>query len=442
MEPPQAMPLGAIFNIFVTPDTGVIFTMIIMVVLIFLSALMSGSEVAMFSLDAADKDQLSKERTPSGLRVLKLLESPKNLLATILIANNFINVAIVMVSTYVMSGVINENAISPGLLFFINVVAVTFIILLLGEVIPKVYATKYRAGFAKFMSSPISLIGVLVSPLSRLLVSSTSFIDKRFQKKAENISVDDLEEALNLTKESVESDEEKKILEGIVKFGQTDVKQIMTPRLDVVAFKVEYGFPDLKQHIIDTKYSRVPVYKDSLDEIAGILYVKDLLMHLDSEDENLDWQNLIRTSKFVPENKKLDDLLKEFQEEKKHIAIVVDEYGGTSGIVTLEDILEEIVGDITDEFDDDDLVYSKLDERNFVFEGKTPLMDMYRVLGIDGDIFEEEKGESDTIAGFCIEQAGKILLKNEKVVFRNYSFTIEASDKRRIKQIKVTIIDD
>ena len=412
-----------------------------MVILIFLSALMSGSEVAFFSLDAGDKDLLSKDKTPAGERVLKLLETPKHLLATILIANNFINVAIVMVSTFVLKGVINQGAISEGLLFFIQVVAVTFIILLLGEVVPKVYATKYRSGFAKFMSSAISFTGTIVYPLSKVLVSSTSFIDKRFQKKAENISVDDLEHALNLTKESVESDEEKKILEGIVKFGQTDVKQIMTPRLDVIAFKDDSGFLELKSNIIGTRYSRVPTYKESLDEISGILYVKDLLIHLDSDDANLEWQNLVRKPKFVPENKKLDDLLKEFQEEKKHIAVVVDEYGGTSGIVTLEDILEEIVGDITDEFDDDDLIYSKLDEKNFVFEGKTPLMDMYRVLNIDGDIFEEEKGESDTIAGFCIEQAGKILLKNEKVIFKNYAFTIEASDKRRIKQIKVTIID-
>jgi gliding motility-associated protein GldE len=270
------------------------------------------------------------------------------------------------------------------------------------------------------------------------LVSSTSIIDKRFKKKVDNISVDDLEHAYDLTKESVETTEEKKILEGIVKFGQTDAKQIMTPRLDMIALEKDMPFKELREAILEGRYSRLPVYSESVDSIEGILYVKDLLVFLDST-EDIDWVKLIREPKFIPENKKLDDLLKEFQTEKTHIAVVVDEYGGTSGIVTLEDVLEEVVGDITDEFDDDNLIYSKLDDNNYVFEGKTPLMDMYRVMGIDGDEFEDQKGESDTIAGFCIELAGKILLKNEKVSFENYTFTIEAADKRRVKQVKVTI---
>jgi len=438
LELSQGMPSQAILNIFITPSSGVVGAIIIMMVLILLSALMSGSEVAFFSLNAVDREQLSKEKNPRADRVVSLLSTPKKLLATILIANNFINVAIVMVSTFVLNGVVAVDGMDPTLLFLVQVVSVTFIILLLGEVIPKVYATKNKFRFSKFMSLPLVIVSTLFKPFSSLLVSSTSIIDKRIKKRSENISVDDLEHALSLTKESVETDEEKKILEGIVKFGQTDVKQIMTPRLDVVALEDSMSFTELKEAILEAKYSRIPVFTETVDNIKGVLYIKDLLSHLDA-GANFNWQDLVREPKFVPENKKLDDLLKEFQEEKKHISVVVDEYGGTSGIVTMEDVLEEIVGDITDEFDDDDLIYSKLDAKNFVFEGKTSLVDMYRVLDIEGDIFEEVKGESDTIAGFCIEQAGKILLKNEKLIFEDYTFTIEAADKRRIKQVKVTI---
>jgi putative hemolysin len=410
---------------------------VLMLVLIIFSALISGSEVAYFSLDAKKRDALSSEKTNRGSRVLMLLEAPKKLLATILIANNFINISVVMVSFYFTKGVFADSGLSETALFLINVVGATFVILLFGEVIPKVYATKHGVSFSKFMSSPISFLSMIFAPFSKLLVSSTSIIDKRFKKKVDNISVDDLEHAYDLTKESVETIEEKKILEGIVKFGQTDAKQIMTPRLDVIALDQKMLFKELRETILEGRYSRLPVYSESVDSIEGILYVKDLLVYLDSE-ENVDWVKLIREPKFIPENKKLDDLLKEFQTEKTHIAVVVDEYGGTSGIVTLEDVLEEIVGDITDEFDDDNLIYSKLDENNYVFEGKTPLMDLYRVMGLDGDEFEEQKGESDTIAGFCLELAGKILLKNEKISFENYTFTIEAADKRRIKQVKVT----
>lgn len=432
------MPEMANLNVFIAPTSGVMVAIIIMVILIVFSALISGSEVAFFSLNAGDRELLAKEKSARGDRVIKLLDEPKKLLATILIANNFVNVAIVMVSTFVLDGIVAADSIDGTTLFLIQVVAVTFIILLLGEVIPKVYATRNKFGFAKFMSLSLYMISVVFKPFSNLLVSSTSVIDRRFKKRSDNISVDDLEHALDLTKESVKTDEEKKILEGIVKFGQTDVKQIMTPRLDVIALEFSMTFTELIEAILAAKYSRIPVYSETIDEIKGVLYIKDLLPHLE-EGNGYTWQGLVREPKFVPENKKLDDLLKEFQEEKKHISIVVDEYGGTSGIVSLEDVLEEVIGDITDEFDDDDLVYSKLDNRNFVFEGKTSLMDMYRVLDIDGERFEEEKGESDSIAGFCIEQAGKILLKNEKVVFDDYTFTIEAADKRRIKQVKVTM---
>ncbi|MBG15124.1 MAG: magnesium/cobalt efflux protein [Crocinitomicaceae bacterium] len=401
--------------------------------------MISGSEVAFFSLSVANKKDLSESNNINSLRIIQLLENPKKLLATILIANNFINVAIVMLSTVIVEKSFDNNELSGYAQFFIQVIAVTFIILLFGEVIPKIYANKFNLKFSRIMALPLSFISIIFKPISSVLVSSTSIIDKRYKKKTNSISVDELEHALDLTKDSVEDEDEKKLLEGIVKFGNTDAKQIMTPRTDVNTLDFESKFDDILKTIFETRFSRLPVFQETLDNIKGILYVKDLLPHIESGND-FQWKDLIRNPKFIPENKKLDDLLKEFQEEKKHIAIIVDEYGGTSGIVTLEDVLEEIVGDITDEFDQEDLAYSKLDENNFVFEGKTSLMDMYRIMDISGDIFEEAKGESDTIAGFCIEQAGKILLKNEKIQFHNLLFTVEAADKRKIKQVKVSYI--
>jgi len=434
------IPFLATVNIFQSFSIPLGIGLAIMLLLIILSALMSGSEVAFFSISASEKINLEEEETANNNRILLLLSTPKKLLATILIANNFINVAIVMVSTFVADNLINNNALSGTSQFIIHVVLITFIILLFGEVIPKVYATKYNVKFAKAMSLPIYYMSIIFKPISQLLISSTSIIDKRVTKKTNAVSVDELEHALDLTKDSVETEEEKKILEGIVQFGNTDVKQIMTPRTDVIAIDYSNDFTTLLKEIKNSKFSRLPVYEDSIDNVNGILYIKDLIPYIEKK-KSFKWNHLIRDPKFVPENKKLDDLLKEFQEEKKHIAIVVDEYGGTSGIVSLEDVLEEIVGDITDEFDEEDLIYSKLDDLNYVFEGKTTLIDMYRTMNIDGDEFEKMKGEADTIAGFCIEQAGKILLKNEKLSFDKYTFTVEAADKRRIKQVKVTIND-
>ena len=440
MEIPFLATENIFLNIFQSFSIPLGVGLAIMLLLIILSALMSGSEVAFFSITASDKINLEEEETANNNRILLLLSTPKKLLATILIANNFINVAIVMVSTFVADNLINNNALSGTSQFIIHVVLITFIILLFGEVIPKVYATKYNVKFAKAMALPIHYMSIIFKPISQLLISSTSIIDKRVTKKTNAVSVDELEHALDLTKDSVETEEEKKILEGIVQFGNTDVKQIMTPRTDVIAIDYSNDFTTLLKEIKNSKFSRLPVYEDSIDNVNGILYIKDLIPYIEKK-KSFKWNHLIRDPKFVPENKKLDDLLKEFQEEKKHIAIVVDEYGGTSGIVSLEDVLEEIVGDITDEFDEEDLVYSKLDDLNYVFEGKTTLIDMYRTMNIDGDEFEKMKGEADTIAGFCIEQAGKILLKNEKLSFDKYTFTVEAADKRRIKQVKVTIND-
>lgn len=427
---------------------GIIVAIVATLVLLLCSALVSGSEIAYFSLSPADLEELRSQKTRRSNWALQLLSRPKRLLATILIANNFINVGIIIISTYIMARLFDFGAhpyydllglkVSAGVLaMFVQVGVVTFVILLLGEVIPKVYATRHGRSLAIFMALPLTMITTLFSPLSKLLVASTSMIDKRIKKKGGNISVNELSQALELTEDEGSHTEEQKILEGIVKFGSTDVKQIMTPRLDMIAFKETISYQEMMPQIIDSGFSRIPVYKEDLDDITGVLYTKDLLAHID--DDDVEWVKLLRQPMFVPENKKIDDLLKEFQEKKVHLAVVVDEYGGTSGIITLEDILEEIVGDIADEFDDEDLTYSKLDDRNYVFEGKTALVDIYRVLEIEGDEFEDVKGESDTLAGFVIEQAGKIPKKNEKVKFEGYTFTIEAADKRRVKLIKITI---
>lgn len=435
MELPSIEPLRGLLFTFNTISISIIIAIAVMVILLVLSALVSGSEVAFFSLDAKDKEALNSNKDNISTRVLDLLARPKRLLATILIANNFINIAIVILSTFIINNLCDfeGNKIAE---FVTTVVIATFLILMVGEVIPKVYATNNSTKLAKFMSTPIVIIGKIFSPLSMLLVKSTSFIDKRIKKSATEISVHDLDHALEITEIEGVTEEDRKILEGIVKFGETDVKQIMKSRVDVIAFDENEEFSVLLEQIIENGYSRLPIYKESFDNVTGMLYVKDLLPHL--HKEKFDWNTLLREPFFVPESKKIDDLLRQFQETKIHIAIVADEYGGTSGIVTLEDVIEEIIGEISDEFDDDDLVYSKIDDNNFVFEGKISLVDMYKVMDIDGEVFEEEKGESDSLAGFLIEQSGKIMKKHERMKFDDYLFEVEAADKRRIKQVKVT----
>ncbi|KAA3646845.1 MAG: gliding motility-associated protein GldE [Bacteroidetes bacterium] len=407
-----------------------------MLILLVASALISGSEVAYFSINPAEKDELQGNKIKSASVILELLERPKKLLATILIANNFVNVAIVILSTYIADGLIPET-LSQNTKLFIQIVLVTFLLLLLGEVIPKVYANAKPLKLASFMALPTLYLRSLLSPLSSLLVSSTNFIDKRIKKKGHNISVDELSHALELTSDDTKTEEDHKILEGIVKFGNTDVKQVMTSRVDTVSIDINKTYQEVIDTILDSGYSRIPVYEDSFDNIKGILYIKDLLPHLNKE--TFKWTTIIRKPFFVPENKKIDDLLKEFQFKKIHLAVVVDEYGGSSGIISLEDILEEIVGEISDEFDDEDLEYSKLDDFNYVFEGKIGLNDMYRILGIDGDEFEEVKGESESLAGLVIELFGKIPKKGEKIRLKDYLISIEAADKRRIKRIKLSL---
>lgn len=409
----------------------------ILLLLFVSSAIISGTEVAFFSLSKTDLGKISESGTSKSDLVLVLLEKPKKLLATILITNNFVNIFIVLL--FASIGAYFLEGVSGNIRLFIEVVLVTFLLLLFGEVLPKVYATRNSVRFAVSMSKPIAVISRIVSPLSYVLTSMTGFIEKKLSKKASSFSVEKLSQALELTSDEATTNDEKNILEGIVAFGNTETVQVMIPRIDICAISDETKFKDVLTIILEKGFSRNPVYHSNIDEIIGVIYTKDLLAHINKKEFN--WQNLMRPPYFVPENKKLDDLLIDFQEKKNHLAIVVDEYGGTSGLVTLNDVIEEIVGDINDEFDTDDLLYSKLDDKNFVFEGKTSLKDYYRVLDIDSDDFEENKGESETLAGFILEISGKFPKKGEKVSFKGFLFTMESVDRRRIKRVKVTIQD-
>jgi len=399
--------------------------------------MVSGAEVAFFSLTKVAIQEASGNTSRKENIVAELLETPKKLLATILIANNFINILVVLIFAY-LGEIFLVSIHSEALKFVIEVVLVTFLIVLFGEVLPKVYATKNALKFASFMAFPIKILGSLLSFFSIPMIGLTSLVEKRLTRKGTNISVESLSQALELTATDATSEGEKKILEGIVSFGTTETNQIMTPRIDIFALSIEESYQKVLKKIIKKGFSRNPIYEESVDKIIGVLYTKDLLPHMDKKDFN--WQGLIRNPYFVPENKKLDDLLSEFQELKSHLAIVVDEYGGTSGIVTLEDVIEEIVGDISDEFDDDDIFYSKIDANNYVFEGKTALKDFYKIASLDNlEDFEKEKGESETIAGFILEISGRFPKKNDQLFFKNCTFIIEAMDKRRIKQVKITI---
>lgn len=409
------------------------FSFVALFILLICSALISGTEVAFFSLSQTQLDELSENSKEENV-VVKLLEKPKKLLGTILITNNFINILIVLL--FANLGEVLFSNLSGIVKFLVEVVLVTFLILLFGEVLPKVYATRKSMQFANFMAKPVQFLNALLTPLSTPLITLTSLVENRLGNKKNDFSVEKLSQALELTSDDSTTKDEQKILEGIVAFGATETIQIMTPRTDVCAISDDTNYKEVLEIILKNGFSRNPVYKENIDNIVGVLYAKDLLAHL--KEKNFEWQSLIRNPFFVPENKKLDDLLLEFKEKKNHLAVVVDEYGGTSGIVTLEDVIEEIVGDISDETDDDDLIYSKIDKDNYIFEGKITIKDFCRVLEEDEEVFEEEKGESETLAGFILEISGKFPKLQEKINFNNYTFTIEALDKKRIKQIKVT----
>jgi len=414
---------------------GIIISIVIVLFLLFSSALISGSEVAYFSLSASEKQKL-KHKGKTNQRVLSNLENPEKLLATILVANNFVNVGIVVLTAYISNKLISfVNA--PTLEFVFQVVLITFFLLLFGEIFPKVYATHFALQFARFMALPLQTLEKLFRPVNAILISSTSFVNRRLQKHVKNISMDEISQALELTSDQ-ELSEEKEILEGIVKFGNKSVEEIMTPRVDVISLDISTNFEEVLEIINDSGYSRIPVYIDSFDNISGLLYIKDILQH-SHKTKSFKWQTLIRPPFYVPDTKKISSLLEEFQKNKIHLAIVVDEYGGTSGIVTLEDILEEIVGDITDEFDEEENFFTKLSDDSYLFDAKVLLGDFYKIVNCDDTIFDDVKGDADTLAGLILEIKGEIPTLKEKVKCKNFAFTIEEVDNRRIKQIKVVI---
>ena len=440
LEPPEQF-LIILTSIF---DSGAFtWSVILFLFLLLCSALISASEIAFFSITPQDLDSLKKDKSPRALMVLDWKDKPKELLSIILIVNNFVNVGIVILGAYLTDvlskALLDESLLEhPIVVFLLQVVLITLVLLLFGEMIPKLYANRNPMPIAQRMATPLRILSKTppFSWLSAFLMKSTEIINKKTKKIDMRLSSTDLEQAVALTKELSDSEEEHKMLEGIVKFGNTEVCQIMCSRVDAVAIDVKLNFKEVYDVIVESGFSRFPVYQDSFDNITGILYVKDLLVHI-NKTEDFNWRNLARPAFFVPENKKIDDLLKDFQEKKMHMAIVVDEYGGANGIVTLEDVLEEIVGDITDEFDDDEVVHTKVNDYTFVFEGKTSLLDMYKVLDVDPEAYEDLKGDAESVAGFIIEQSGRIMRKNERLTVSDLTFIVEAADKKRVKLVRV-----
>ena len=428
---------SSIFSLNIISDSNLLWGLIGIFVFLLSSALVSGAEIAFFSLTKQDLESPVLKSSRHYSIITSLLERPRKLLSTILIANSFFTIGIVVFFAYISNRIFTVSLSAEWRVAVVVVIA-TFVILFFGEILPRIYAGRRNIQFVVFAAMPIMVLDFLLSPVSLPMRRLSLYLDKKLTKQKTNFSVDQLSQALELTSSKDTSAEEQKILEGIVSFGNTDVKQIMSPRIDVFALDVEEEFSVVLSKIVSKGFSRIPVYEDNIDTIIGVLFVKDLLPHIDHDDFN--WQSLLREPFFVPENKKLDNLLKEFQSMKNHLAIVVDEYGGTSGLVSLEDIIEEIVGDISDEFDDDNIIYSQIDDKNFLFEGKINLKDFYRIVPVDEDLFDTTKGEAETLAGFILEVSGNFPKKGQKINFANCIFTVESVDHKRVKQIKVTVV--
>jgi len=412
------------------------FDVFLLVILLIFSGFISGSEVALFSL--SKNDIQLKSQLKSFKIITNLLEQPNKLLATILIANNLINIAIVILFTKI--GEVLFNSIDSSLIkFFLEIVVATFLILLFGEILPKIYASRNNINFSRIIAHPLRILDIIFSPISLPMQKFSNYIKGKLAIQNSNISIDQISHALDLTRPEDTTKQEQKILKGIVNFGNIETKEIMRPRIDIFALDRKISSEEVLKSITSTNYSRVPVFDENLDKIIGVLHIKDLLPFIDKKE--FQWRELLRDPLFIPENKKLDDLMLEFQEKKVHLAIVVDEYGGTSGLVSLEDVIEEIVGDISDEFDDDNLLYSKIDDNNFIFDGKTSLNDLSRIIKVDKDIFDQYKGDAETIAGFILEISKSFPKKNSKINFMKFVFKIESIDKKRIKQIKLTILN-
>lgn len=424
---------------FLTVNIALIVQFAIFCLLLLCSAIISGSEVALFSLSPTEIDELKEDHNSANNLIAKMVDNPKKLLATILIANNLVNISIVLISPELIDfafGSIESTLVRDVM----NIGLVTFVLLLCGEILPKIYANRNNLAFAKRIAYFIYILDTVFTPISLPMKSFTVWIQKRLGKTKSNISVGQLSQALELASEEDTTNEEKKLLESIVSFGNTETCEVMVPRVDIFALSEDTPFSEVLSEIVKIGYSRIPVYRENLDNITGVIYIKDLLPYIEKTD--FEWTKVMRKAFFVPENKKLDDLLSEFQEKKIHLAVVVDEYGGTCGIITLEDIMEEIVGSINDEFDDDDVTYSKINDHTYIFEGKTVLKDFYRIVKMDDEnilLFDEKRGEAETLAGFLLEISGNFPQKGKPIVFHNYSFTVEAFDKHRIKEIKVKI---
>jgi len=420
---------------FNAPDTGIIIGIIILFMLLFGSALMSGSEVAFFSFRPEDIEKLKSDKSKQTQAAIKMYNNPEKLLSTILVANNTINISIVLLAAYISSEGFDFSS-EPVVGFIINTVVITFLLLFFGEVLPKVYASRNHLSVAVFMASPLSFLEKLFKPITSLLILSTAFMKKRTGTYRSHISMNDLSDALELTSDDFNEDE--KILKGIVNFGNINVSAIMCPRMDVTAIDIKSGFDKIVPVIINSGFSRIPVYSGSFDTVKGILYAKDVLPYTNSPD-SFKWQALLRPTYFIPETKKINKLLKEFQTKKIHMAVVIDEYGGTSGIITLEDILEEIVGEIADESDEDEAMYRKIGDHTYIFEGKILLNDFCKILEIEEELFDAVRGESETLAGLILELTGEIPVKDQTINYSNYIFRIESADRRRIKEVRVEI---
>lgn len=418
-----------------TPSVSAIIAIVLAGLLLLVSGFASASEIAFFSLSPADLSAIVEKKNPSDEKISRLLDDTERLLATILITNNFVNVTIIMLCNFFFMTVFEFH--SPVAEFLVLTVILTFLLLLFGEIMPKIYSAQKTLAFCRFAAPGITMFRSFFYPLASVLVHSTAFLNKHVTRKNHNISVDELSHALELT-DKAELKEESNILEGIIRFGGETVKEVMTSRLDVVDLEIRTPFKDVLKCIVENVYSRIPVYAETRDNIKGVLYIKDLLPHLNKGD-NFRWQSLIRPAYFVPETKMIDDLLRDFQANKIHIAIVVDEFGGTSGIVTMEDIIEEIVGEIRDEYDDEERTYTILNDHTWVFEAKTQLTDFYKVTHIDDTAFDEVAGDADTVAGLLLELKGEFPALHEKVSYERYEFEVLEMDNRRILKVKFTV---
>ena len=441
METPDPDPLIELLsvgttNFFTGFTVNAIIGLVLLCLLLVASGLLSSSETAFFSLRPADIDDIESRNDSKSRLVLKLRERPKTLLATILIGNNFVNVTITLLSTYVMAQLF-DMANYPVAAFFLEVVIVTSLILIVGEITPKIYANKRPVKVARFMARPLRFLNGLFKPLSKLLVNSTSFMDKHLEKKKGDISIEDLSTAVEIATEESTPIEEKQMLKGIASFSEKEVSGVMIPRVDIIGVEQGMAFLDMLAVVIKSGFSRIPVYDETMDKVTGILYVKDLLPYLDAQ--SYEWQKLVRPAFFVPENRKINDLFQDFREKKIHIAIVVDEYGGTSGLITMEDIIEEIVGEINDEFDESgqEQHYQKIGDHTYLFKAQTSLVDFCKVFGLDENYFEPMQGEADTLAGLILEIEGRIPEIGFRFDFEKFHLEITDADQRRIKEVKV-----